>query len=191
MNNKKICIFASSSNSIDEIYTKEAEKTAELLAKKGYNLIFGGGSIGLMGVSATVFKKYNREVISVIPKALNLEDVVFKKSDKIIETDTLNQRKAIMEELADAFVVLPGGFGTVEELMEVITLKQLRYHTKPIAILNTKKFYNNLLKQLETIYKKNFTHKIYKKIYFVAQKPDEIIDYLDNYKPETFNKIFI
>lgn len=191
MDKKRVCIFSSSSNKIDNKYKQDAKKISTILAENGYDLVFGGGSVGLMGVCAEVFKTYNREVISVIPKALNINGVVFYESNQIIVTETINERKAIMEKLADVFVALPGGFGTLEELLEVITLKQLGYHNKPICIFNTNNFFKNLLKQLNVLYKENFTHYDYKKIYFVTNTPEKLLKYINSYTPAVINKIFI
>ncbi len=190
MENKKICIYSSSSTVLDAYFIRDAEKLSELLASGGNDLVFGGGMIGLMGVCGTVFRKHQRKVISVIPKKLNRKGIIFEDSTEIIETETMNERKKIMEDLSDAFIALPGGFGTIEELMEVITLKQLKYHDKAICILNTKGFYNNLIKQLKVLYKKCFAKKIFKDLYFVADKPEKVIRYLNEYKPLNFEEKF-
>jgi len=180
---KNICIFCSSSNEIDRAFYDSANKTANLLVKHDCSLIFGGGMIGLMGELARVFYDNNKDVITVIPKKLNKKGIVYEKSTKIIETDTMSERKSIMEQISDAFIALAGGFGTLEELLEIITLKQLGYHNKPIAVLNTLGFYDPLINQLELLYEKKFAKKTYKNLYFISQNPEDIIDYLINYKP--------
>jgi len=191
MNSKKVCIFSSSSSIIDKIYINHAEKLSDILAKDGYDLVFGGGMIGLMGVCAQIFKMHGRKIISVIPKKLNRKGIVFEGSTEIIETETMNERKMIMENISDAFVSLAGGFGTLEELLEVITLKQLQYHNKPVCILNTGGFYNNLIKQLEVLYKKKFTKSIYRSLYFITKNELKILEYLNKYSPVNLEeKIF-
>lgn len=187
---KKICIFSSSSQKIDKIYFKQANELSELLGENNYDLVFGGGTIGLMGECARGFKKYNRYVTSVIPKKLNRKGIIFEQSDEIIETETMNERKFIMNKISDGFITLAGGFGTIEELMEVITLKQLGYHNKPIVILNTKNFYRYLIKQLDVLYNQNFTKEIFKNSYFITKNSDEALDYLNNYAPKEYEEKF-
>ncbi len=178
LNGKKICIFCSSSNKIDQIFFDAAKQIASFLTIEGTELVFGGGEIGLMGIIAKTFKNNNRKVISVIPKKLNKKGVLFEKSDQIIETETMNERKNIMANISDAFIALPGGFGTLEEILEVITLKQLGYLDKPISILNTNGFYNPLLNQLETIYTNKFADEKHRNLYFTSNNPKFIINYL-------------
>lgn len=187
LTNKYICIFSSSSSQIDEQFFTSAAQMAKLLAEQKATLVFGGGQQGLMGETATIFKKHGARVISVIPEKLALEDVVFGDSDKMMKTKTMNERKKIMEEISDGFIALPGGFGTLEEILEIITLKQLGYHHKPIAILNTAGFYDHLIQQLEVLYQKQFAKEECKELYFISDDPGAILDYLIHYD-ETHTK---
>jgi hypothetical protein len=187
---KNICIFCSSSNDIDKIYYKNANTLASLLVKTDCSLIFGGGMIGLMGEFARVFKANNRQVISVIPKRLNKKGIIFEDSTRIIEIETINERKLIMQNMSDAFIALPGGFGTLEELLEVISSKQLGFHNKPIAILNVNNFFKDLFAQFDKLFKEKFTDARYSDIYCISESPQSIVDYLNNYVPKIFeNKL--
>ena len=166
---KTICIFCSSSNSIPDIYFTETEKLGTLLASAGYDLVYGAGNLGLMGSIANAFKKHNRSITGIIPQKLNEFISPFEGHHEIVITKTMSERKDNMIEKAYGFVTLPGGFGTLEEILEVITLKQLGYIDKPITILNTNGFYDNLLLQLETIYKERFAKESNREIYFVSK----------------------
>ena len=188
--NNQICIFASSSNAVAKEYFHDAFDLSVLLAKEGYDLVFGGGTIGLMGECARAFKKNKRRVISVIPEKLNKKGIVFDESDEIIETESMSERKFIMDKISSAFISLAGGFGTIEELMEVITLKQLGYNNKPIIIFNTNDFYKHLILQLEELYKQNFTKRVFENTYFVTSDPDEAVSYLKSYKAKSFEEKF-
>ncbi len=178
LNGKKICIFCSSRNKIDKIYYNHAKELASLLAAQGTVLIFGGGKNGLMDVIAETFKKNKNKAISIIPKKLNKRGVLFEESDDVIVTDTMNERKKIMENISDAFIALPGGFGTLEEILEIITLKHLGYHKKPISFFNVDGFYDFLFKQLDFLYNNKFTKKKYRKSYFISDNPEAIINYI-------------
>lgn len=178
---KNICVYSSSSSILADIYTKTAKDLGSLMGQKGMALIFGGGAIGLMGETARAIKQNNGKVIGVIPEALNLEGIAFANCDELIVTKTMRERKAIMDERSDAFIALPGGFGTLEELLEIITLKQLRYHRKSIVILNVNNFYDELIKQFNKIVKENFAKSETFDVFYVAKTPKEAIEHIENY----------
>ena len=126
---KSICVYCSSSDHISETYVPVAQTTGRLITERGYTLIYGGGNVGLMGVLARSVHECGGRVFGVIPEALKaIEGVAYDLADELVVTRTMQERKAIMFTKANAFLVLPGGFGTLEEFMEVLTLKQLRYH---------------------------------------------------------------
>ena len=127
---KVICVYSSSSDSIDEVYFKKASELGSAIATNKDALLFGGGMRGLMGVTAKATHLNGGRVIGVIPEALNQKGVVYETCDELIITKGMRERKAIMDERSDAFIALPGGYGTFEELLEIITLKQLKYHRK-------------------------------------------------------------
>lgn len=181
--NKTICVYSSSSSNIDRHYFEVAEKLGEAIALRGDALLFGGGMIGLMGATAKAVHKHHGKVIGVIPKALNIKGVVYDCCDELIVTEGMRERKAIMDARSDAFVALPGGFGTLEEVLEIITLKQLKYHNKPVVILNTAGFYDNLLAQFEEIIDQRFARPESKSLYYVTKNPDEALEYIGSYQP--------
>lgn len=181
--NKVICVYASSSCNIDRVYFQAAEELGKAIALRGDTLLFGGGLIGLMGATAKAVHQHYGQVIGVIPKALNLKGVVYETCDELIVTEGMRERKAVMDARSDAFIALPGGFGTLEEVLEIITLKQLKYHNKPIVIMNVNGFYDRLLKQFEVIIDQKFAKPASKGLYHLANNPNEALEYIDSYQP--------
>ncbi len=181
-NKKAICVFCSSSESLDKKHYEIAKELGKLIAKSGYNLVHGGGKIGLMGVISEAVQSNGGKVIGVLPERLNIEGIASETDDEIIITKDMADRKTEMRKRSEAFIALPGGFGTIEEILEVITLKQLKYHTKPIVIINSDDFYEPLLQMFEQFYKQSFAKEDFKKYYFVAKEPSEAITYINNYK---------
>ena len=179
---KKICVFSSSSNKIDEVYFSAAKELGELIAKNNYDLVYGAGSVGTMFAVASSAQNNGSKIYGVIPKRLTGIGVDWKDCNEYIVTDCMASRKKKMRELSDAFIACPGGFGTLEEILEVITLKQLGYHSKPIVFLDTNNFYSNLLKQFNILYEQNFAKHENKDLYYISKTPKETIDYINNYK---------
>ncbi len=179
---KNICVFCSSSDAVEQKFYLEAEKLAALFLKENYQLIYGGARVGMMGSMARSIIEGSGKVIGVIPELIYNKNIALMSAELIVTQD-MKSRKAKMAELADAFIAMPGGFGTLEELSEVITLKQLEYHKKPIVIMNTGKFYDKLLEFFEVFYLNNFAKSDYKKLYHVANSADEAVDYIKNYQP--------
>jgi len=178
---KKICVYASSSNKIPEEYFLVAKKLGELIAENGYDMVFGAGGIGTMLETASSAKNRGAKVYGIIPQKLKDLKLEWSGCDELVVTECMASRKKEMRVLADAFIAIPGGFGTLEEVLEVITLKQLGYHAKPIVFLNTNNFYENLLKQFSKMYEQNFAKKVSEKLYFVANTPNEAIEYIRTY----------
>lgn len=183
---KIICVYSSSSNSIDSIYFDIAAELGREIAVRKNTLLFGGGMHGLMGATATAVHEYSGKVIGVIPKALNQKGVVYETCDELIVTTDMRERKSIMDARSDAFIALPGGYGTLEELLEIITLKQLKYHNRPIVILNGNGFFDFLLKQFEQIISLNFAKQESTVLYHVTSSVVDALDYIDNYAPYVF-----
>lgn len=179
---RSVCVFCSSSEALDEKYYRLAEELGKKIGENNLRLIHGAGKIGLMGVLSRTVKKLNCHVTGVIPETLNKEGITSETDDEIIVTDSMHERKRIMREKADAFIALPGGFGTLEELLEIITLKQLRYHKKPIVIINYSHFYDNLIHQFEQMFGQQFSKKEYRNLYFIAENVNDAFEYLNSYK---------
>lgn len=180
-NIKTICVFASASDNIDKIYFKAAHELGSLIADNRYDLIYGGSNLGLMGEVTNSARLRGSEIIGVMPEKLYNLGIHPGECSKFILTKGMRERKAKMDELSQALIALSGGFGTLEELAEMIVQKQLGYNNKPIVLLNTNDFYNNLVKFFDDIISQNFAPKISREIYFVASTPKEALDYINNY----------
>ena len=176
---RHVGVYCASSNHIGEKYFAVAAETGRLLAERGHTLVYGGGNVGLMGTVARAVHEHGGEVFGVIPEALRqVEGVAYEVADELIITETMQERKRLMFTRAEAFVVLPGGFGTLEEFMEVLTLRQLGYHHKPIALVNTDGFYDPLLDLFEHYYRTGFAKTQYRALYHVAPTPADALDYI-------------
>jgi len=179
-----ICVFSSSSNAIADVYVNEAIDLARLIGQSGYCLINGGSNVGLMDVITREAGKNGAKTIGVIPEKLRDFNLASIHAHEIIVSGDMMERKFKMRELSDSFIALAGGFGTLEEILEVITLKQLGYHSKAVVFINTNDFYNDLFRQFEKSYEEKFAKENYRKLYFVAKNAAEAMEYLLNYKPE-------
>lgn len=178
---QNICFFCSSSNSIKSDYLNAAKEIASIFAKNKFNLIFGAVNAGLMKEVVNVFFENKCHITGIVPEKIYRKIEVFNKIDEFIITKSLSERIEKMIEKSDAFLILPGGFGTLHELMTVITLKQIEEIDKPIVIYNYKNFYSFLIKQIKLIFDKKFI-KIYKEIYFISENIEEIYNYILDYK---------
>ncbi|HPY36426.1 MAG TPA: TIGR00730 family Rossman fold protein [Clostridia bacterium] len=175
LNQKHICIFASSSENLAPRYYTLAKELGKELAFSGAALIFGGGRHGLMGALASGAAQNGGRIIGVVPELLNKPGITFKGCTELHCTGTMHSRKQFMEDMADGFIALPGGFGTLEELLEVLTLRQLGYHNKPIVLLNADCFFDPLLEQFEQIFKEGFAHTAFRSLYELAYTPKEAV----------------
>ena len=140
-----ICLFCASSDAVDGAFFDEARQLGGLIARGGHTLVYGGGCIGLMGAVALAVHEQGGRVVGVIPQSMEGKPYVYRDADELIVTKDLRQRKQVMDDRADAFVALPGGFGTLDEIAEVVAHRQLRAHEKPVVIVNCRGFYGPLL----------------------------------------------
>lgn len=189
MNNniKRVCVFASSSNFLDEKYYKDAKELGKLLGQNNYDIVYGGSNLGLMWACASQVKEHGGKITGIMPEKLHNLGVFTEGCDEFIITAGMRERKAKIDEISEAVIALAGGFGTLEELSEMIVQKQLGYNKKPIIILNTNGFYNKLNEFFEEIIEQKFANKNMRKIYFIAQTPTEAIEYLKNYEPSVLD----
>jgi uncharacterized protein (TIGR00730 family) len=177
-----VCVFASSSSRIDNKYVQAAAELGLLFAKTGIHVIYGGGGIGLMGVLADSVIGNGGSITGVIPSFMNEEGWGHPHLNDLIVTADMGDRKKNMFEKADAVVALPGGIGTLEELAEAITLKQLGLFKGPVIILNTLNFYKSLIDFLEQMVAGNFLRTEHKNMWIVAETPEVVLSAINNYK---------
>lgn len=184
MDIKSICVYSSSSNTLDKKYYELADRLGEEMAKRGFDYVFGGGMVGTMGACAVAVKRNGGKAIGIIPEKLNKKGIVYEYCDELIVTPDMRTRKKLLDERSDAFIALPGGFGTLEEIFEVITSKQLGYHSKPIVFMNYDGYYDLLFEMLKKSFDEKFAKPIYARLYKIASDVDEALDYIQNYEPE-------
>jgi len=186
MMEKGICVYCSSSDAVGEKYVAAAQALGKLIGDKRYRLIYGGATVGLMGAVAQAVLDAGGRVTGIIPEKLQfLENGAV---DELIVSKDLRDRKHEMETRSDAFIALPGGFGTLEEVLEILTLKQLNYHDKPIVFIDTDGFYSDLKGMFQRIYNDRFTKKQYQEFYHFVSDPEEAMSYIENYTPPEFVK---
>ena len=176
-----VCVFASSSKKIDKIYYNDAYNLGVQLAKNSYNVVYGGSNLGLMGEVTQAAKAHGSDIIGVMPEKLYNFGIHPGDCTKFILTKGMRERKAKMDELSQALIAISGGFGTLEELSEMLVQKQLGYNNKPIVILDTNGFYDNLIKFFDDIIQKNFAPKETYNLYYIANTPFEAVEYIKNY----------
>lgn len=185
----RICVYGAASNSIDSHFISEGECLGELLAQRGHSLVYGAGATGLMGAVSRGVQKQKGDVIGVVPEFFTDEEVLNFECSTLIRTKTMRERKQIMEDYGEAFIVTPGGIGTFEEFFEILTLKQLKQHNKPIVILNTDGYYDPMLKMMEYSVEKGFLNGNCRVMYPAFATPEEVIDYIENYKECDLGKL--
>ncbi len=156
---KNICVFCGSGNGNDNVIIEQANELGKILAQKNLTLVYGAAKIGIMGIVAQAALDNNGSVIGIIPEFLKTKEVVHTGLSQLITTKNMHDRKLKMQEVSDAFIALPGGIGTLEELFEIFTWLQLGLHQKPIALLNSNGFYDSLIAMLQTMVKKGFVAK--------------------------------
>ena len=175
---KNVCVYSASSTKIAPVYFAVAEELGRLLASQGINLINGAGSIGLMGATSNATLEAGGTVTGVIPRFMVEQNWHHTGLTQLIETETMHERKQLMAELSDGVIALPGGCGTMEELLEIITWKQLGIYLNPIVILNIDGFYNPLLEMLQHAIDGNFMRPEHQNIWQVATSAQEAVELL-------------
>ncbi len=180
----RICVYGAASPTIDPHFIETVEKMGEIMAGRGHSLVFGGGGNGLMGAAARGVKKGGGYIFGVIPEFFKTETIeaIYDECDKLVYPETMRERKQIMEDNSDAFIVVPGGIGTFEEFFEILTLKQLCRHDKPIAIYNINGYYNELEEMMKASISKNFIKDNCSSLYKISDNLDTIFDYIENDK---------
>ncbi|HON19011.1 MAG TPA: TIGR00730 family Rossman fold protein [Salinivirgaceae bacterium] len=185
---KRIAVFCGSHTGIKHEYLEAATNLGKLLAQNNIELVYGGSSVGLMHQLARSLKKHGGTAIGVIPRFLSEKGLAETTIDQVIEVDTMHQRKAKMMELADAFIALPGGFGTLEELFETTTASQLGLHSKPIGLANICGYYGLLLKFLDTMVELGFLHTQHRNTIVSSDRIDSLLKLIMEYKAPEYIK---
>lgn len=188
---KNIAIYCGSSSGNEKIFTESAYSLGKILAKKGYSIIYGGACVGLMGAVADGALSQQGKVIGVIPKFLKEKELEHKGLSEIHIVETMHERKALMNELCDGAIALPGGFGTMDELFEMLTWAQLSLHKKAISILNIDGYYNALIELCEKMIEKGFLKKEYRKMLIIDSDIDRLLNKMETYCPPINDKWFI
>lgn len=184
-----ICVYGASSERLHNGYMTATENFGKELAKKGHNLIFGAGKYGLMGAVARGAVAGNcKNIIGIVPEFFKSKDVLFDKCTEIVFTKTMRERKQYMEDHSDAFVMVPGGIGTYDEFFEMITLKQLGQHKKPIIIYNINHFFDPMFKMLENAVNQDFMTDHCFNLFSVCDTQEEVFNQLENYIPFSYDK---
>lgn len=185
---KNITVFCGSSFGADDIYREQAFLLGQTLAKQHIQLIYGGADTGLMGAVADGALHEGGKVTGVLPHFLQSKEIAHKNLTELILVETMHERKTKMNDLCDGVIVLPGGYGTLEEFFEMITWAQLGLHTKPIGILNIDGFYDDLIKLVQTMVDKGFLKQINRDMLLISDSINELLDKMRNYQAPTVGK---
>jgi cytokinin riboside 5'-monophosphate phosphoribohydrolase len=179
----RFTVYTSSSDAVDGHYAQAAREVGGRIAERGDELVYGGTAIGMMRELSDAVRGAGGTVTGVLPRLMEERGLADQACDDLVVTDGMAGRKQVMIERADAFVALPGGFGTLEELFEVLTLKQLGYHDKPIVLLNVEGFYDPLLELFDHLYQLRFAKPEYAQLYHFAPDVDDLFAHVDRYEP--------
>ena len=176
---KLLCVYCSSSDRLDPKYAAAADELGRAMVGRGWGLVYGGGKTGLMGAVARAVKQGGGRVVGVIPEFMKARELAFDEADEMVTVITLRERKLLMETRADAFVTLPGGWGTLEEIMEILTLRQLDVVRKPCVFLNQDGFYDDLLRLFERMLRDKFFKPSNLELYRVAATVPEVFEQIE------------
>lgn len=179
----KVAVFCASADKINDIYKEEARKLGQTIGQMKWHLVYGGTNIGLMRVVADATLNGGGDITGIIPECIRKRGVAAKAGELIVAPD-MKERKHLLREESDAFIALPGGWGTLEEITEVITLKQLKQHDKPIVFLNTAGYYDRFLDFISEAGEEGFISGNYDQIYFVTDSVEKAIEYIRTYQKQ-------
>ena len=182
-----ICLYGASSSTLDRVYLDAAYDFGARLAKNGHTLVYGGGAQGVMGAAARGVSDNGGRIIGIAPTFFQVNGILFDGCTEFIPTETMAERKQLMMAHADAFVMAPGGFGTLEEFFEVLTLKQLGRHNPAIAVLNTNGYYNKLQAFVQEAVEQNFVREVCLRLYTLCDTPEQALACLENFRPDALD----
>lgn len=185
---KRITVFCASSFGTEKIYEEQATELGKTLAKQNIELVYGGANVGLMGAVADGALNAGGKVIGVLPNFLRSKEIAHLGLTELILVESMHERKTKMNDLCDGVIALPGGFGTLEELFEMLTWAQLGLHKKPIAVLNVNGFYDSLIELLKTMTSKELLKEVNREMLLVSDSIDDLLHQMRNYTPPTVGK---
>ena len=175
-----ICVYGAASDEIADVFKTAGETLGEKLAHRGHGLVFGGGASGMMGAVARGADRGGGHIISIAPSFFDVDGIIYPQCDEYIFTETMRERKSLLQSRGDAFIISPGGIGTFDEFFEMLTLRQLCRHTKPMAMLNIEGYYDDLLSMMRHTAALNFMDGRNFELFFVSNDIDEVLDYLES-----------
>ena len=181
---RSVCVFCGASSGHDPAYALAARRFGEVLAQRGIELVWGAGNVGLMGVVADAVLSHGGRAVGVIPDFMVERELAHTAASEILIVDSMHARKAAMAERADAFVALPGGFGTLDELFEILTWAQLHIHSKPIGLLNVQGFFDPLLAMVRHMSREGFITARHLALLHEDVHADSLLDAMRRYQPE-------
>lgn len=179
---RDICVFCGSQSGADARYRQAAVELGSLLAQRGHGLVYGGGHVGLMGIIADAVMQAGGTVSGVIPKAMTERELAHETVTKLYVVSSMHERKALMASMSDAFIALPGGYGTLEELFEVIAWAQLGIHRKPIGLLNVAGYFDALISFVDRAIAEGFIKSKYRGLFVTAEQPLALLDALPRHQ---------
>jgi uncharacterized protein (TIGR00730 family) len=185
---KRIAVFCGSSAGPNEIYRTQAAQLGRYLAGKNIHVIFGGGKVGMMGILADAALEAGGKVTGVIPGFLHVKEVAHDRLTELITVETMHARKALIENMSDGAIALPGGFGTLEELFEMLTWGQLGLHDKPVGVLNTNGYYDPILSAIDRMVEEGFLKDLNREMVLVNEHIEELVAAMHNYQPPKVRK---
>lgn len=179
-----ICVYGAASSEIDKSFIDAGEELGRKIVERGHGLVFGGGANGMMGAVARGVNQKNGYILGIAPGFFNVDGVSYDKCTEFIHTDTMRERKRLLDEKSNGFVISPGGIGTFDEFFEILTLKQLGRHNKPIVIWNLNNYFENMENMMQVSVDKKFITDDCRDLYKVCDNIDDILDYIENYDPK-------
>lgn len=177
-----LCVYGASSNEINREYIEAVEKLGEKMAQRGHTLVFGAGARGCMGAAARGVDRAHGDMVGIVPSFFNVDGVLYEHCTKLVQTDTMRERKKLLEEYSDAFIITPGGVGTLDEFFEILTLKQLARHKKAIVLFNIKGYYDELGVFMRKLVDEKFAQEETLGLIAMFTDVDELLDYIENYE---------
>ena len=185
---KRLAVFCGSSSGTNEVYIEGVRKLGVALAEQNIHLVFGGGKVGLMGVLADAVLAAGGEAIGVIPGFLNIREVAHEDVTELITVSSMHERKALIHDMSDGFIALPGGFGTLDELFESLTWGQLGIHQKPVGILNINGYFSHILSAMDRMVGEGFLKGINRDMVLVSERIEELLEKMELYRAPSVPK---